>query len=288
MNELSRRLLTSIVFLICFLLALFHPTWGPHFAFLLILTAISVGTWELYDIIERKNIVVWRRCGVFSGVLLALAGYNRVMGFVDIPLEMLAILFLFFSTFFYQLTKGTKDAIPSIMGTIFGAFYVAVPLACLFWIYSLEQGRWWLLFLFLVTCFNDIGAYFIGSKFGKTPLYPKISPKKSLEGALGGMVSGMVAMFVLGLGIQFFSEAGNFYWASATLSTYSQAFLLSLLLSVVGIAGDLSESMLKRDAGVKDSGNPLTGHGGMLDMVDSLLFTVPLTFFYAKVISLLH
>ena len=111
-----------------------------------------------------------------------------------------------------------------------------------------------------------------------------LSPKKTVEGALGGMLIGLLGAFLLGWFMQVFSPKNHFFWAPGEFSLYFKAFALAILLSIVGQIGDLAESMLKRDVGVKDSGGALSGHGGMLDMVDSLLFNIPFTFFYAKVV----
>ena len=287
MDGLGRRLATGVIFGVLFLLALFHPRLGPHLAFLMVGVAITLGLSELYDLVERKGIVVWRICGMTTGWLLALAGYARILGFEGASLEFMAILFLFFSTFSVQLRRGITNSIHTVMGTFFGVLYVAAPLAAILWIYNLPGGRWLLLFLFLTTCLNDTGAYVIGSRFGRHPLSPKVSPKKTIEGALGGLFCGVVGVFLLGWLMQWISPIDYFFWAPASKALYGQAFILAVLLSVVGQVGDLSESMLKRDVGVKDSGGALTGHGGMLDMSDSLLFTVPFTFLYAKTVLML-
>lgn len=287
MDGLSRRTVTVAVFVPLFLLALFHPVLGVHLTFLLIGGTITLGLWELYDLVEKKGVVVWRICGITAGWLLALAGYSRALGWQVLSLEFAAILFLFFSTFSVQIYRGNSGGIQSVMGTFFGVLYVAVPMSIIFWIYTLPHGRWLLLFLFLVTCLNDIGAFLIGSRIGRHPLSPRVSPKKTIEGSLGGLICGVVGTFALGLVMQWLSPIDHFYWAPGRWGHYVEALVLAVLLSVVGQVGDLAESMLKRDAGVKDSGGALTGHGGMLDMADSLLFTVPFTFFYAKMVLML-
>lgn len=284
MEKLGRRVVTSVVFSVLFLLALFHPWLAPHLAFLMVGAAITLGLWELYDLVERRGIRVWRICGVTTGWLLALASYVRILGYEGFSLEFVAILFLFFSTFSVQLRRGIAGAVPTVMGTFFGVVYVAAPMTAILWIYGLPGGRWLLLFLFLVTCLNDSGAYLIGSKFGRLPLSPRISPRKTIEGSLGGLFCGVAGVFLLGWLMQWLSPINYFFWAPAHKTVYGQAFILAILLSIVGQVGDLAESMLKRDVGVKDSGSSLTGHGGMLDMADSLLFTVPFTFLYAKTV----
>jgi phosphatidate cytidylyltransferase len=288
MENLSRRLLSSIAITLLIWLALFKWTLGPFFTFLLVGIVMTVGLWELYNLIERKGIRVWRVCGITTGWLLALSGYARLIRWGDrLALEFVAILILFLWTFTLQLRHGNRNAMLTVMGTFFGVFYVAVPLASVFWLYSLEGGRWLILFLIIVTWFNDIGAYFIGLRIGKRKLFPRVSPKKTVEGSIGGMICGVAGVFIIGWILQLFSEMGHFYWAPGTPRMYLHAFVLAVLLSVVGQIGDLTESMLKRDVGVKDSGGTITGHGGILDMIDATLFTIPFTFFFAKSVLLI-
>jgi phosphatidate cytidylyltransferase len=123
-----------------------------------------------------------------------------------------------------------------------------------------ERGLAWLLFVIVVTWLSDTGAYLVGRSFGKTPLVPLISPKKTVEGLLGGLAAailfGLLANWLFGLSLPILVAAGA-----------------ALVLAVIGVIGDLAESLLKRQAGVKDSGTLIPGHGGMLDRIDALLFT---------------
>jgi len=120
----------------------------------------------------------------------------------------------------------------------------------------------------------DAGAYFVGRAFGKRKLIPHISPGKTVEGSIGGLITGVLGVYLFkGIADVFFFRANSpIGWKAATL--------LGLLLAVAGMVGDLIESMMKRDAGVKDSGNVFPGHGGMLDRLDSPLFTITVTFYF--------
>lgn len=117
----------------------------------------------------------------------------------------------------------------------------------------------------IVTWITDISAFFVGTNFGKRRLAPTISPKKSVEGAIGGVIFGVL----VALGMGWF-----FAWPLVPV------LILGIVLTIVGQAGDLVESCLKRNAGIKDSGNSLPGHGGFLDRMDSLIFTIPVAYYF--------
>ena len=130
---------------------------------------------------------------------------------------------------------------------------------------GVNEGLWLVIFVFLIVVATDIGGYYFGSKFGKRKLSPVISPKKTVEGAIGaGIAAIIVAVF------------GVFY---TNLSLF-EAMFAGFLITVSSQLGDLSESLVKRDAGVKDSSNILPGHGGILDRTDGYLFAVPVAYYY--------
>lgn len=150
--------------------------------------------------------------------------------------------------------------------TALGVFYVGFTLSTLVSTRSLPAGEFLVFFVALVTWASDTGAYYAGTLCGKHLLAPSISPRKTVEGAFGGLV--------LALGASLLAHA----WFLPQLSL-SDAAILGVLLTGAGLLGDLCESAIKRRVGVKDSGGILPGHGGMLDRLDSLLFTAP-TFYY--------
>lgn len=149
---------------------------------------------------------------------------------------------------------------------LFGAFYLGAMLSHLVLLRALEQGAGAVLFVMTVTWMVDSAAYFGGRRFGRHPLAPLISPKKTVEGAVAGLAGGIVTAFVVRL-----------WWLPEL--TWAESLGAGLLLGCAGQLGDLAESMFKRRAGVKDSGGWIPGHGGLLDKVDSLVFTAP-TFYY--------
>lgn len=158
-----------------------------------------------------------------------------------------------------------------ILITLFGVLYIGFPLSTVVSARSLPAGEFLVLFLAVVTWTSDTGAYYAGTLWGKHPLLPSVSPKKTVEGLLGGIA--------LAVGTALLAQ----WWFASQLSR-SDAIILGILLTVTGLLGDLFESVIKRRTGVKDSGGILPGHGGMLDRIDSLLFTAPTFYYYVAYI----
>lgn len=273
MSNLQQRLwVGSIVTLVAFLVvSLSHRTFfGPLFVLSVALIAL-VALQEFFSMAAKKGAKpMLRFAQIFSvAYLLSLAAGAYFGSVTSLPL-MLLILTLF-TPFFYCLKKK-EASILSLSVTFFGLVYITVPLGMLVQInyfFSKENsfyGLLWLFYLILVTKLNDTAAYFVGSRFGKTPFMSKISPKKSFEGAIAGLCGSLLASL-------------GFYIFSPLPISLMQSILLGLVLGVMAMVGDLAESMLKRDAGVKDSNN-LPGLGGVLDMVDSLLFTAPVLYLF--------
>lgn len=159
----------------------------------------------------------------------------------------------------------------SILITLFGVLYIGFPLSTVVSTRSLAAGEFLALFLAVVTWTSDTGAYYAGTLWGKHRLLPSVSPKKTVEGLLGGVA--------LAVGTALLAQ----WWFASQLSL-SDAVILGILLTVTGLLGDLFESVIKRRTGVKDSGGILPGHGGMLDRIDSLLFTAPTFYYYVAYI----
>ncbi|MFH1134968.1 MAG: phosphatidate cytidylyltransferase [Pseudomonadota bacterium] len=148
-----------------------------------------------------------------------------------------------------------------------GHLYISLFLSFLVPLYGLEQGARWILFALLVTFLSDTSAFYFGRSLGRHPLYPAVSPKKTWEGLGGSVLGGGVTA---GLCAAFFLNA-----------SWLEAAALGLFLGLWQAGGDLFESMLKRSAGIKDSGRILMGHGGLWDRLDALLFNLPLVFLFA-------
>lgn len=171
------------------------------------------------------------------------------------------------------LAPDGASKITSMAATTFGVVYVALLLNLLQFIrYTGDQGHWWLLYFIVVTKMSDTGAYCIGSLIGKTKMIPKVSPGKTWEGFVGGIAFSVLASW------GFLHFAGNHFEGFQL----SHAIVLAVILGVGSVVGDLVESLMKREAGVKDSGKFLPGVGGALDLLDSLLFNAPVMYLYLR------
>ncbi|HPT87101.1 MAG TPA: phosphatidate cytidylyltransferase [Bacillota bacterium] len=178
----------------------------------------------------------------------------------------LVMIVAFFAAIIHELLRGNPEqGLLNAAVNFFGTVYIGLMFAYILLLrYIPGQNVFYILFTILVTWANDSAAYFIGINFGKHKLCPKISPKKSVEGAIGGLVGGLLVS--LGMGIVYRQPL----WAMLVLGT---------VVVVAGQFGDLIESIIKRNAGVKDSGNFLPGHGGVLDRFDSLLLAAPVVYY---------
>jgi phosphatidate cytidylyltransferase len=159
-----------------------------------------------------------------------------------------------------------------ISTTIFGILYIAWFFSFIIKIRLLPGGTGLLAALLLITKSGDIGAYLVGNWIGRTPLIPRISPKKSVEGAFGGLIFSIAAAML----------------SKPLMPASSSMFHLALAgicISILAQLGDLSESLMKRDCGIKDSAAYIPGFGGILDLIDSLLFTAPVFYFYLTLVN---
>jgi len=236
---------------------------------IMIVSFIGIGLWEFFTMLEKRGINIFKYVGICIGIIIPMSiilHFETTKGW-EFLFIVVVLLFLFMMQF-----KGRKysGVTVGISTTLFGILYVSWFMSFLIKIRYLDNGVALLAAVIFITKAGDIGAYFIGSRFGKTPLIPQISPKKSVEGALAGLLFSMLAAIAIKpfLGL-----------------SYLHLAIIGICLGVIGQLGDLSESLIKRDCQVKDSGNILPGMGGILDEIDSLLFTAPAFYFYISIIS---
>lgn len=259
MNQLVKRILTSAIFILAALAVIFVL---PHWCFFLMVEAfILVGLWEFFSLAEQKGLLVHRGFGLVFGALLPFSAYFSLQ-----PTNLLMVIVALFIFLFNR--KSPDKTITSVSVSVFGIIYVAWFFSYLIKIKLLPDGAAWVAYTILTVKGGDMAAYFVGKKFGKTKLLEHVSPKKSIEGAIAQMFA------TIGL-----SVASIFYLHVSPI----HLMILGAAIGALALLGDLAESLIKRDAGVKDSGN-IPGLGGMLDVMDSLLFTVPVVYFYLTMI----
>ena len=268
-HSLAKRTATSVlVATLVALVTFFCPNW----VFTLLASAmIALALKEFFGMVGRKGIVVYEYFGIIVGALVPIIIYFQkgIEGYFTLEpfFIVIACLFIFVLQF---IRRDGDSAVASIAVTMFGLLYIAWFFSFFVKLKFMPGGAWLVAFVVIVTKMGDIGAYLIGSSIGRRSLIPRISPHKTVEGTLGGMAFSVVAALA----------------SKAYLPSFPYGHLLSLgiLLGILALIGDLAESLLKRDCGIKDSGSSLSGFGGMLDLIDSLLFTAPIFYFYVEVL----
>jgi phosphatidate cytidylyltransferase len=220
------------------------------------------------DEFYRMALPARRGEGRLAALLGASAIFTVFAGNPVFPLMALTCLVLAFSLIALFRLQDIHQAAADAALVLMGFLYVPLLLSHLVMIRMLPHGVSWLFLIMVIVMTGDSAAYYVGSSFGKTKLYPAVSPKKSVEGSLGGL-AGSIAGAFLARAI-FFPELSPF-----------DCIATALLLGVLGQLGDLFESLIKRSCGVKDSGFIIPGHGGILDRLDSILFAGPAAYYYA-------
>ncbi len=257
-------------------------------AFVLLISIPALGAlWEYFALLESGKIAHHR--GIGMGAALALVVLNfwflregpsgLVETFASESLFFAALTIFLFLREYGRNNPGRATA-EAITFTLFGVVYIPwlfLFMAKLLYLTPHDEhghltGQYLVLFVIAVTKFTDVGAFLCGSLFGRTPFFPNISPKKTWEGIIGGVALGILV------------GAGVFHFLAQHLPAFSLGLVcvLSLVLAITGVAGDLAESLLKRSVHSKDSGHALPGIGGGLDLIDSLLFTLPVFYFLLR------
>jgi phosphatidate cytidylyltransferase len=281
MADLNRRLVVSSisVVIIAFLIIYSQNPIVKWLLLLLVACLACIGVWEYAQLALAKGARPAARLMVAASAAVVFAFFAS-LHFVAFPQLPIFVLFVALWLFFLKHFKDPRNSLVDIAVELFGVAYVAVPLSLMLGVLypvahagAPQEGRWWLIYLIVVTKITDVGAYFVGRLWGKHPL-SSLSPKKTIEGALSGFICAVAASVLLQyLGMKFAPQ--DFHLS------FFESLWLGALLGTVGQIGDLAESLLKRDALVKDS-NQLPGLGGVLDMVDSLLFTIPIVYFFIQ------
>jgi phosphatidate cytidylyltransferase len=292
---LTRRIITGVLGASGYLIAVFsdqviqHIThfWpvflqGLPFALGVAVFCI-IGVEEFYHAVRRQGAMPSDFLGYIACILFQLAAWRRAGSKLDPYLPAFLCLLLLI-TLLVELVKKQQKPILNIGATLLGAIYVGWLFSYLTFLHGLNaivrppvpgttQGEWLVVFVTAIAWIGDTGGLFVGYWFGRHKLAPNISPNKTWEGAAGSICCALLMAWLLGRWIAF---------------PMPHALILGVLLGGFGLVGDLCESALKRDLGVKDFGVLFPGHGGVLDRIDSILFAAPLAYYYITIILLAH
>ena len=250
---------------------------------LLIATFGLAGQWEFYRAQEEKGLKVFKQSGLFCGALIFATswyflifrpGQARFLHFG----EELVLVFSLLGVFIRLVVRQEKHQAPittaalTLLGLLYVPFLFNFVALLAFMPGNPEENRFLIIYLLAVTKFSDVGAYVIGSLVGRHKMIPRISPGKTWEGFAGAILTSLVISIVLA---QVMGE-------KLRALSFTDSIILGILLPLISVLGDLAESVVKRDASIKDSGHTIPGIGGALDLIDSILFTAPVLYFYLQ------
>lgn len=275
-KNLGVRIATGVVFIAVLMTGILYN----QYSFLIVFSLITaLALYEFYGLLcKTKNIELNRELNTLGGLSLFIGGYF----FFSFPEKLLIALVPFgiyiLSLFISELFLKRTNPIQSLAYAVLGQIYLAIPLSLLSYLafgYDMESKTYhyaFLLALFVFIWVNDSFAYLTGSLFGKHRMFERISPKKSWEGFIGGATFTIAASVIFA---GFFTQLPIWGWIG-----------FAVVMVIFGTLGDLVESLFKRTLNVKDSGNLLPGHGGILDRIDSVVFSIPALFIYIEIVSL--
>lgn len=219
-----------------------------------------------YELLYGTGLVHHRRLVAYSSVMAFVVTMWSYYGAIQAYLQLLLLIFAMV-LFMEMMIDHVKVRISMIGECLLGGFMVPFLLSAVIRILSLKLGRYFILLPFVIACVNDAGAYFVGMRFGKHKLAPVVSPNKTIEGMLGGIVSAVISVIIYCLVLQF---------AEDFQVNYFFALIYAVVGACAGVFGDLCFSIIKRQTGIKDYGNLIPGHGGVLDRLDSMMTVAPL------------
>ncbi|MDL2283086.1 phosphatidate cytidylyltransferase [Odoribacter sp. OttesenSCG-928-G04] len=266
MNNFTKRSLSGLLFVVILTGCIFlHPV-----AFFVLFFLINIlGLLEFSNMVKKLNVSINVPIYLICGCVLFTAG------FLHTYLKQWDVFLVFFVATFilciWELYRHKGNAFQNLAFSIYGLVYVSLPLTLLIYIPYMMNDTWRpeiIFFPFLLVWINDTFAYLFGVSLGRHKLFPRISPKKSWEGAIGGGAVTVATALILSPYIEGLTFVDN--------------IVISLIVVIFGIFGDLLESMFKRSIEIKDSGDIMPGHGGVLDRFDSILFVIPAIFVYME------
>jgi phosphatidate cytidylyltransferase len=274
LNNFLQRLVSGIVYLTIVIGSLMLGKYTFGFAFLVIALLALAEYFNLTGMDRRSMQAI---AGMLSGAFLFILAFLVFSGVLETGFLSLAILLPVLSLI-PALFSNKTDSLKGSAKIFQALIYVMIPLAAMnYLVFPACAGGMYtyriVLGILIFVWINDTGAYLSGSAFGRHKLIPRISPKKSWEGLIGGTLLTIGASFIMN-------------WIMGDMLAFHNWLVLSVIVSIFGVLGDLTESLIKRNAGVKDSGNLMPGHGGALDRIDSILFVMPFAAAYLAIAGL--
>ncbi|MFN3999885.1 phosphatidate cytidylyltransferase [Algoriphagus sp.] len=268
-SNLGQRAITAVIGALVVVSAAIYSDWTY---FIVFVTILGFAQMEFYKLTGLDGMLPLRSFGTFLGLMIFTLTF--MIEKERLPHEYLYLIFPLVSlTFFIKLYKKTdKKPFTGVAFTYLGIFYVAVPFSLLnLAVFSVDAVYHFEILIgsLLILWASDTGAYFAGTKFGKTKLFERVSPKKSWEGFLGGAFSAIAVAFIIS---QYFHVIADWKW-----------LVIAGIIIIAGTYGDLIESLFKRSIEIKDSGNGLPGHGGFMDRFDGLLLSAPFITAFLKI-----
>ena len=262
LNKNATRMLTGLIFGTTVMLCVLQ---GKLFLLGVLWLILYFGAKEYVQILNHKGFYPSLKMIYIANIVFGIIAFYENFDLFAIALNLFAI-----GAFMWVLFRGRQPYIANVATTLLGMVYCGwFPLHLMFLRNigntQLNDGFMFILMMVLSVFLTDTGCYYIGRHFGKHKLSPVISPNKTVEGAIGGAVFGITVAVIFGVALDI---------------PWYLAFFAGLLCTIFAQIGDLCESMLKRDAGVKDSGDILPGHGGFLDRCDSYILTIPIMYYY--------
>lgn len=236
-----------------------------------VMLLVSIGAEEFYFLAERSKIKPFKIAGTVFSVLLPLIAFLGGSESFHVAAVLLALTILVLPIYKRQIKKDLSTDIQASSVTILGILYVGWTSSYLILIRNMSAGFHFLLFFYLLIIANDVSSYYFGKLFGRTKIFQYISPGKSLQGTLAGLAITIGAAYLVSYLLP--------------IKEIRYILLLGALISISGQLGDLVESSLKREAGIKDTGKILPGFGGLLDRFDSLIFAAPVVYLFLIIIT---
>lgn len=262
MSELAKRTVFGSLFVIIVIGSILLDFWA---FFAVMLVTVFIGSQEVSKLMSKEDNRELKLMAVILGTLF------YVLGVVLFPIAYILQLILILTPLLIALFSKNYSFEKIAVSCWTAMFFVALPCTLMMGIYREPEfmlgGKYLLIILFCLIWINDIFAYLTGMAIGKHKLFERISPKKTIEGSLGGLVMTILTAFWV-----------NHYWLH--MMSDWKMIGMALIVVVFGSLGDLCESMMKRQAGVKDSGNVIPGHGGILDRFDATFLAVPFVYCY--------